>query len=125
MVSLDVVAAAGSGAGRVGRYFTVVSALPSSVFFLYVYVLAKTGAWGGHLRWESVATLDPGQLLLVGVAALVLALVLNPVQVGLVRLFEGYWGATSFGRQLAVMRTMHHRRRRYSYLDEQHSAARQ
>jgi hypothetical protein len=115
-VSTDVTGAVGAGAGQVGRYFSVVSALPSTVLLAYVYVLIRTGAWNGPVRWSEVVDFDPAQLLVVGLGALVLSLALNPLQVELVRLFEGYWGSRPLARQLATMRITHHRRLRAQHL---------
>ncbi|WP_433307100.1 hypothetical protein ACQP2F_22600 [Actinoplanes sp. CA-030573] len=106
-----------------GRYFSVVSALPSTVFFAYVYVLIRTGAWSGPVRWSAVVDFDPAQLVVVGLAALVLSLALNPLQVELIRLFEGYWGSRPLAQELATMRIMHHRRALAAHRGEATAAA--
>lgn len=122
LVSTDVVAAVGGGAGKIGRYFTVVSALPAAVFVSYMYLLLQTGALTGPVRWSALAQFHPEHLVVLGIAALVLALALNPLQFTLIQLVEGYWGTSALARELMVVRTMHHRRRRQK-LSARQSAA--
>ena len=86
-MSVDVV---GAGAGKIGRYFTIVSALPSTVFVCYLYLLVKATNWFGPVDWSQVSDFQPQDLAILGVAALVLALALNPLQFPLVQMFEGY-----------------------------------
>jgi hypothetical protein len=89
MAGTEILGAAGSGAGRVGRYFTVVSALPAAVFLSYVYLLAKTGAWSGPVNWSAFADVNLADVAVLGIGAFVLALALNPLQFVLIQLFEG------------------------------------
>ncbi len=51
----DILAGASGVSSQIGRYFTVVSALPPAAFTAYVYVLVRTCAWGG------VGQLGPGR----------------------------------------------------------------
>lgn len=99
------------GAGHVGRYFTVVSALPASVFVLYVYLIAGTDPWSGSMNWSALADFHAESLVIAGIAALVLALALNPLQLTLIQLLEGYWGHSRFAVELALIRRLHHERR--------------
>ncbi|MEV6301981.1 hypothetical protein AB0M02_21385 [Actinoplanes sp. NPDC051861] len=108
-MSVDVV---GAGAGRIGRYFTVVSALPATVFVTYVYLLVRVTDWFGPVDWSRIADFKPQELVVLGVAALVVALALNPLQLPLIQLFEGYWGTSTLAVRLAAIRTAHHDRRR-------------
>lgn len=111
------------GPGKVGRYFTVVSFLPSAVLVAYVVFLIRTGAWTGPVNLSAVAVgFDLGSVALVGIASLLVALTLNPLQFALIQLFEGYWGVTKLGHDLQLLRLRHHRRRK-AWLERQHKHA--
>jgi hypothetical protein len=108
----DVALGAGS---RIGRYFGLVSAIPSALFVLFVSGLVASGAWSGTPDVDRVATavrdLSLAEVSVLVVLSLAFALALHPMQFALVQLLEGYWGTTPFARRLAVARTRHHRRR--------------
>ncbi len=108
----DVLGTIASGGSRIGRYFSVVSALPSTIFAGYVFLLARTGAFTGPVRWSRVTELGAVDLLVLGLVSFVLALALHPLQFTIVQLYEGYWGTSRLGLGLALVRTLHHRRRR-------------
>jgi hypothetical protein len=95
----------------IGRYFVVVSLFPASVFVLYGYLLVRSGAWSGTVDLTAALDFRVQDIVPVGLAALLLALMLNPLQVGIVRLFEGYWGPSALAVRLAQVRVLHHRRR--------------
>lgn len=113
-MSTSVVGTIASGAGKVGSYFTVVSALPATVFMTYVYVLVEV-AWSGPVRWSALAEAPWYGILLAGLAAFTLALALNPLQFHLIQLFEGYWGTSTLGVELAKLRVLRHRRRYFEH----------
>ncbi|GAA2704457.1 hypothetical protein [Actinoplanes palleronii] len=119
-MSTDVVS---SGAGRIGRYFSVVSALPATVFVSYLYLLFRTGAPTEPVDWSKATDFDPAGLAALGIGALVLALALNPLQFPLIQLFEGYWGSSRLAVELALIRTIHHRQRRRTLI-RRHGKAR-
>ncbi|WP_148085994.1 hypothetical protein [Actinocorallia herbida] len=83
----------GASAILTGRLLTV-SALPTVACLFFVLTLVWAGA-PGALRfkeaWETVAGLGPGEVFVVFLGALLVALVGHPLQLPLVRLFEGYW----------------------------------
>lgn len=101
----------GAGGSQVGRYFTVVSGLPASLFVLYVYLLVSADPWSGPLRWADFGDFQVRNLVVAGVAALTLALALNPLQRTVIQLLEGYWGSSRFAVALGLIRTNYHRRR--------------
>ncbi|MFC4534659.1 hypothetical protein [Sphaerisporangium dianthi] len=112
-----------SGATRIGRYFTVVSLVPTTLFVAYLYLLAKSGAWGGPVDWSTVLDeLRLGDIGLVGVLSVAGALALHPLQFSLVQLYEGYWGVAEPFRTLALARIAHHRRRCHS-MERNHISA--
>jgi hypothetical protein len=87
---------AGATRESIGRYFSLVSFIPSALLVAYVFVLFSSGALYrppdpadvvravSHLSLADIAALT---LLSVG-----LGLVLHPLQFAFVQFFEGYWG---------------------------------
>ncbi|GLY51212.1 hypothetical protein [Lentzea sp. NBRC 102530] len=112
-MAASVVGTITSGAGKVGRYFTVVSALPAALLTTYACVIVQAG-WSEHVRWSAIGDMPWYGVLLAGLFALALALALNPLQFPLIQLFEGYWGTSALGIALATLRTAHHRRRLFA-----------
>src|SRR4051794_26640803 len=84
-----------------GDRFSIVSAFPSALVILAVFALAKTDAFPKRPSLSVLATsphpISAGDVLLLTLSVFVLALVLQPFQLGLVRLLEGYWGASAMG----------------------------
>jgi hypothetical protein len=107
------VAQAVTGASAVGRYFTVVSLLPSTVFVAYAVLLAKTGAWGHHdvALASAIGKLAPGDAAVIGIASVLLSLVAHPLGFALIQVYEGYWGTSRLATLLATGLTVRHRRR--------------
>jgi hypothetical protein len=108
-----------AGAGTaVGRYFNVVSSLPSVLFVAYLFLLVRSGAWSGPVDFSGVLDEDWWKaVVLLGLLAFAAALVLHPLQFMLIRLLEGYWGTSPLGRDLAVLRLRHHRARALGLAD--------
>lgn len=83
-------------ATAVGRYFTVVSFVPSLLLIAFLVVLIRSGAWshapdfGVGIR--ALTELGLGGTFALILGALALGAVLHPLQVPLVQLLEGYWG---------------------------------
>lgn len=101
------------GATAIGRYFTVVSFVPSTVFVAYTTFLIRSGAFGddGIDMAKAFSGLGLGDAAVLGVVSLLVALALHPLQHTLTQGFEGYWGDTSAGRLLAIQHILRHRRR--------------
>lgn len=102
-------------ADRLGRYFSVLSVLPSAVLVLYVRLLAATGAWTGPPDWSAALRALAGiglteslQLVLV---SLLVGLVLQPLQYAFVQFCEGYWGLGRLAQRVTVAKVRSHRRR--------------
>lgn len=93
------------GTGQtVGKYFGLVSAVPSLVLALWVYLLLVSGVPRADPSWARVVdniSHHPSVGLGVAAAALVLALVLHPLQFSMVQVLEGYWSGTKTGRALS------------------------
>lgn len=88
----------------IGRYFGVVSTLPTVLFIGWLYVLLAAGAWNGppniptlqsHSPWR-----EPSASAAALVVAIAIAVVSHPAQFLIVQLLEGYWGASRLGRAL-------------------------
>lgn len=101
-------------ATSIGRYFSVVSFIPSAVYILFLYLLIASGSWHHPPDWKgAVASL--GHLGLTGVAALVLSsialgLLIHPIQFALVQFFEGYWGTWPVSQALRRQRIIRYQR---------------
>lgn len=108
----DLALRAGSA---VGRYFSVVTVLPSALLVMFIYTLNASGAWAGAPRWSTAGTafsdLGIGRVLLLLVVSLALSVVTHPLQFALVQLFEGYWGSTALAIAVRTQKTAAHRRR--------------
>lgn len=108
------IASAAMESGRsVGRYFTVISMVPSLLFVLYVYGLFAAGAWSGPFEparaLHAAGKLGVSEIVALLVAALLLGLVLHPFQFSMTQLLEGYWGGSGPGFWLARRRILHYR----------------
>ncbi|MEV6442459.1 hypothetical protein [Amycolatopsis sp. NPDC051716] len=116
MTSPSIADTAVSLGGRIGRYFSIVSVLPSLFLVAWTTALVASDSWHtepdlplmvhrlGNLNLVSIAWL----LLLTTVAALFL----HPLQLGMTRLLEGYWGSSPVAVKLLGARIAHYRRRR-------------
>src|SRR5687768_15465067 len=106
----DAALAAGS---RIGRYFGLVSTIPSALFVLFVYALVQSGAWTGPPDWaaaaDAVSNIDLGVVSLLLLLTLALGLIVHPLQFAMIQLLEGYWGPGRVARRAASARIAHHR----------------
>ena len=79
--------------------------LPTAVVLATIVGLIWSGAPNRPLDFgralETARRLDIRDALLLLVAAIVLSLIIQPLQFALIRILEGYWGATLIGRLLA------------------------
>jgi hypothetical protein len=103
-----------SGAARdsIGRYFSLVSALPSVLLVCYGFVLVASGSWSGRPdpRQAVNTTLHLGVtgFLILIMLSIALALVLHPLQFAMVQLLEGYWGVSKLAEYARGIRMAHH-----------------
>jgi hypothetical protein len=102
----------------IGRYFSVVSAIPSTLFVGYLYLLVRSGAWSGAVHFASISKLEIRDAALFGLLSLVTAIALHPLQFSLIQFFEGYWNANPLSHSLATIRVRHHRRRAQQAMEE-------
>lgn len=96
----------------IGRYFSLVSALPSAMLVAWTVLIVESGAWSG--RPDAQAALRGFAELGIGGAAglvlvsIVLGVVLHPVQFAFVQFLEGYWGVSRLARRLRYLRIRHY-----------------
>jgi hypothetical protein len=100
-------------AQAIGRYFSVISVIPSSLYVAFVYLLVASGSWRHSPNW-SQAFKSLGHLGVEGIALLALfsiglGVVIHPIQFSLVQFFEGYWGTTPVAQAIRSRRIMHYR----------------
>lgn len=110
---MSVVDVISGPAGAIGRYFSILSVVPSSLFTAYAYALVAADPWAGHPNWraagESFAGLGLGGVAALGLASLLIGLVLQPLQFSLIQFCEGYWGASVAASRFMTQRVLHHR----------------
>jgi len=106
---------AGATRESIGRYFSLVSFIPSALLVAYVFVLLSSGV---PYRPPNPASIvhATSHLSLADVAALTvlsvgLGLVLHPLQFALVQFLEGYWGTGAIAQRARSARIWWHRRR--------------
>ena len=84
-----------------GVRFRVVSMLPVAVLELFVLALLWSGAPGHppHLSRvvQHAARLSLTEGIFLALALIVVTVILEPMQLALVRLLEGYWGESAVG----------------------------
>jgi len=115
--------AAISGVGSaIGRYFSIVSFIPSLFLTGFIFALLESGAWndGGSLHWARAgnAFTHLGDLALLVLISIALGVVVHPIQFALVQFFEGYWGARGWAQRARVVRMLHHRDKYEAYLTD-------
>jgi hypothetical protein len=119
-----------SGAKALGLRFSLTGLLPFSllvVYFFGLYSVANVPADEGVIEAVGTSARQVGLtgLVLLLMTAIVLAVISEPFQIGVVRLLEGYWGATVVGdraRNIGVelqRRRLHLLGLRYDRLDQQ------
>ena len=99
-----------------GARFGLVSLLPAAVFVIFGGFLVLGGApahapqFGAVLH--TVGAWGPTEGVLLGIAAVALAIVLQPFQTFFVRILEGYWGSSAPAAFLSRLFAKRHRTRR-------------
>jgi hypothetical protein len=97
----------------VGRYFALVSMIPSLFLVLWIYALLASGSMSGTPRLHSVEVAlshwSVGKVAGVVLASLAIALVMHPLQFITTQLLEGYWGTSALARQAMKLRIIYHR----------------
>lgn len=114
--------AALSTGSKIGRYFSVVSLVPSLFLTLWVYALFASDAWrhAPNLAQlgERLSNWSFAGVTWIVLAALLVGLFIHPLLFPTVQLLEGYWGASTLARGAAQVRTRHYRHKRYRISQE-------
>jgi hypothetical protein len=105
---------AGSGVAQtIGRYFSVISVVPSSLYVVFVYLLITSGSWDHLPRWsqafKSLEQLGVGGIGLIALASIALGVVIHPSQFAIVQFFEGYWGNNNIAQAIRSQRILRYR----------------
>lgn len=100
---------------KIGRYFALVSLIPSLFLVLWTYMLLASGTLSGKPALRNVGTAistwSAGKVTGIVIASLVVAFILHPLQFIITQLLEGYWGASPLAVAAMEARTVHHRKR--------------
>lgn len=101
---------------ELGLRFNLVGLIPTTLTVLYVIALVSSGAPWTEPNIQSVLNrargLDTKDLVLLMIFIVPLTLVLQPLQLSLVRVLEGYWGDGWMGKHVSSLGIGVHRRRR-------------
>lgn len=92
----------------IGRYFAIVSFIPSLLLVSWIHLLASTGAWSGPPDWgrslRSLTDVTVSGVFVFLLVATVVAALLHPLQFALVQMLEGYWGTSRFAVRVRTIR---------------------
>jgi hypothetical protein len=103
-----------SGAASFGRIL-LVSLLPNGLLALASWAFVRAGSFSGQSNWKTVISsilhANATVLFLFVGAVVLLAVILQPFQVGMVRVLEGYWPAWSIMSRLESIFIERHQRR--------------
>ena len=114
-MSSGSIADVGTGAAQaIGRYFSVISVIPSSFYVAFVYLLIASASCHASPNW-SKAFASLGHLGATGIALLAffsigIGLIIHPIQFAIVQFFEGYWGSGPVAQAIRTQRIRRYRR---------------
>jgi uncharacterized protein (DUF486 family) len=98
--------------GAIGRYFSIVSFIPSFFLIGFTFALIDSGAWSGtgEPDWARAgnAFTHLGNLAVLILISIALGVVVHPVQFALVQFFEGYWGTGRLAQRARAARVRYH-----------------
>lgn len=99
----------------IGRYFSIVSVVPSVLLVAWMYALIAAGALTDGPTMEHLVENNPVAEPAYGAAALVIAVaiavIFHPLQFAIVQFLEGYWPNTNFTRHLRTAMVVGHLQR--------------
>lgn len=110
-------------AQTIGRYFSVVSVIPSSLYVIFTYVLIASGSWQHSPNWghgvKSLEQLGVGGVAFLAFLSIALGVLIHPIQFAIVQFFEGYWGTSHLAHAIRARRILHYQQVCYDLDDEQ------
>ena len=117
----------GKTASDLGLRFNLLGILPVGLLLLFLVAMQKSGAFTGTpdvaAAVRSASELGAADSAWAAVAVLSLAVMLQPLQISLVRLLEGYWGQWWPGRALSAIGVASHQRKRQRLQDRTETTA--
>ena len=112
MANANVMDVGAGTAQAIGRYFSVISFVPSSLYVVFVYILIESGAWLHSPNWahafKSLAGFGLAGIGLLAFASIGFALLIHPIQFAVVQFFEGYWGSSPAAQAIRSQRIIHY-----------------
>jgi hypothetical protein len=112
MADFSIPEALSSPADKIGRYFSVLSVVPSALLVSWVIVLHGSGAWTHRPNFsagfDALSSGGFSRVAQIALASLLLGLVLHPLQFAVVQFCEGYWGPGWLGQAAATRRIRFH-----------------
>ncbi|HEX3731623.1 MAG TPA: hypothetical protein VHU91_01665 [Mycobacteriales bacterium] len=116
MTSSSLADASLTAGSRIGRYFNIVSMLPTLFLVLWTYALLASHPWQHAPDLQAAKTQlshwSAAEVTWILLATLLLALFLHPLQFATTQLLEGYWGTSRVALWLMAKRIQYHRKRR-------------
>jgi hypothetical protein len=104
---MDIGGLTGDGSKALGPRAILVNVVPAALLTLLTVALIGSGAPSDPQLSELLKTLrglqDGSTLALLGVVVLVATLILQPLQIGVVQVLEGYWAAPPVARMRSVV----------------------
>lgn len=104
------------GLAQLGRYFQVISVVPSAVVVVGSYLLVVGGAPANSPQWDkianSVASLTLGSASVLVLCIIAFGMAVHPFQFVVTQALEGYWGPSPVGQTAMTSRSLIHLRRR-------------
>jgi len=101
-------------AQAIGRYFSVISVVPSSLYVTFVYLLVVSGSWVHRPDWRHAFTAleHPGisGLAFLAFLSIGLGIVVHPIQFAIVQFLEGYWGTSRAALVIRTQRILHYQK---------------
>lgn len=115
MATGGIIDASAGVAQTIGRYFSVISVIPSSLYVAFVYVLLTSGSWQHAPSWShafrSLEQLGIGGIAFLALLSVALGVIIHPIQFALVQFLEGYWGTTRMAQIIRSQRILRYQRR--------------
>lgn len=108
MANSSIIDASSGVAQAIGRYFSVVSFVPSSIYVAFVYILITSGSWQHSPVWSSAFSslerIGFGGIAVLTTFSIALGMLIHPAQFAIVQFFEGYWGNTRLAQSIRSQR---------------------
>jgi hypothetical protein len=103
---------------QLGKYFQLISIVPSTIVVIITYALIAGGAPADRPDWRSIGNglrgINLASATALVVAIIVLGMTLHPFQFAVTQFLEGYWGPSAVGRMAMFSRArIHHSRWRH------------